>query len=151
MRRYAAVGSAAAGTNVTISEIVAVGATTRARIYDLWVSCSGAPASPGVTSTFNLIRLTASGTPTTTVTPRALDPGDPASLMSMEVGTFSAQTKTASSSMLDLAVNQHATVRWVAVPDGEMVIPATTDNCIGLESIASGGTLTIVSTFHWLE
>lgn len=149
MRRYAADGNAAAGTNLTIAEVLAVGNTTRARIYDLVIGSDATPAD--VATKFNIIRGTVSGTPTTTVTPRALDPGDPASLMSAKVGTFTGQTKTATSSLLNVSLNQRATFRWVSVPDGEMIIPATTDNWIGLESLASGGTPSIGVTFHWLE
>lgn len=149
MRRYAADGQTAAGTNLTIAALVAVGATIRARIYDLIIGSDASPAD--VATEFNLIRGTVSGTPTTTVTPRALDPGDPASLMSLEVGTFTGQTKTANSSLMNIALNQRATFRWVAVPDGELVIPAAADNWIGLESIASGGTPNINASFMWQE
>lgn len=149
MRRYSADGQAAAGTNLTIAELVANGATTRARIYDIMIGSDATPAD--VATEFNLIRGTVSGAPTTTVTPRALDPSDPASLMSLEVGTFTGQTKTANSSLMNIALNQRATFRWVAVPDGEIVIPAAADNWVGLESIASGGTPNINVTFHWLE
>lgn len=149
MRRYAADGQAAAGTNLTIAAVTALGTTTRARIYDFVVGSDATPAD--VATEFNLIRGTVGGTPTTQVTPRALDPGDPASLMILEVGTFTGQTKTANSSLMNVALNQRATYRWVAVPDGELVIPAATDNWIGLESIASGGTPNTNVTFHWQE
>lgn len=149
MRRYSADGNAAAGTNVTIAEIVAVGATTRARIYDIIIGSDTVPAD--VATKFNIIRGTVSGTPTTTVVPRALDPGDPASLMSGRIGTFSGQTKTATSSLLNISLNQRAAFRWVATPDGEIVIPATTDNWVGLESIGSGGVPNITVTFSWQE
>lgn len=149
MRRYAADGQALAGTNLTIAEVVAVGSTVRARIYDIIIGSDAAPADNG--GEYNVIRGTVSGTPTTTVVPRALDPGDPASLMSLEVGTFSGQTKTANSALLNIALNQRATFRWVAVPDGELVTPATTDNWIGLESIGNSGTPNTNVTFHWQE
>jgi hypothetical protein len=148
MRRYAASGKAAAGSNLTIAELVAVGATIRSRIYDILVSSDAAPADLAIECSF--IRGTVSGTPTSTVTPRALDPADPASLMSLEVGTFTGQTKTSNSSLLDFALNQRATFRWVSVPDGELVIPATADNWIGLETLNAGTPSTKV-TFHWQE
>lgn len=149
MRRYAADGQTAAGTTLTIAAVTALGSTIRARIYDFIVGSDATPAD--VATEFNLIRGTVGGTPTTSVTPRALDPGDPASLMVLEVGTFTAQTKTANSSLLNIGLNQRATFRWVAVPDGEFVIPATTDNWIGLESIASGGTPNVNASFAWQE
>lgn len=148
MRRFAADGQTAAGTNLTIAELVAA-TTARASIYDIIISSDATPAD--VATEFNIIRGTVSGTPTTTVTPRALDPADAASALSLEVGTFSGQTKTANSSLLNIALNQRATFRWVAVPDGEFIVPATSDNWVGLESIASGGTPNINASFHWQE
>jgi hypothetical protein len=149
MRRYSGSGNTNAGTNLTIGEMVAVGNTTRARIYDIFIGSDATPAD--VATKFRVIRGTVSGTAASTFTPTAPDPGDPASLMSFKVGTFTGQSKTASSQLLEIALNQRATVRWVAVPDSELVSPATTDNWIGLESIASGGTPTISVTFLWQE
>jgi hypothetical protein len=149
MRRYSGSGSAAAGTNLTIAEILAVGTTTRARIYDIIVGSDATPAD--IADKFRIIRGTVSGTGTTTFVPTALDPADPASLMSCKLGTFSGQTKTANSQLLEIALNQRATFRWVAVPDSELIIPATADNWVGLESIASGGTPNINCCFLWQE
>src|SRR3979490_383820 len=103
MRRYSQGGNTPAGTNLTIAEVLAVGATTRARIYDIIVGSDATPVD--VATKFNVIRGTVSGTGTA-VTPNTLDPGDPASLMSVKVGTFVTQTKTANSSLLNFALNQ---------------------------------------------
>jgi hypothetical protein len=148
MRRYSVDGQTAAGTNLTILEVIAA-TTTRGRIYDIIIGSDATPAD--VATEFNIIRGTVSGTGTSTPTARALDPGDPAALITAKVGTFSGQTKTANTSLLNIALNQRATFRWVAVPDGEIVIPATSDNWVGLESIASGGTPNINATFSWQE
>lgn len=147
-RRYAVEGQTAAGTNLTILEVVAA-TTTRGWIYDIIIGSDATPAD--VATEFNIIRGTISGTGSSTPTPRALDPGNPAALLSAKVGTFSGQTKTANSAMLNIALNQRATFRWVAVPDSEIVIPATSDNWVGLESIASGGTPNINCTMMWQE
>jgi hypothetical protein len=148
MRRYSVDGQTAAGTNLTILEVIAA-TTTRGRIYDIVIGSDATPAD--VATEFNLIRGTVSGTGTSTPTGRALDPADPAALITAKVGTFTGQTKTANTSMLNIALNQRATFRWVAVPDGEIVIPATADNWVGLESIASGGTPNVNATFSWQE
>lgn len=147
MRRYTADGQTAAGTTLTILEIIA-GTTTRGRIYDLIVGSDAAPADNA--GEYNVIRGTVSGTGTG-VTPRALDPADPAALLTAKQGTFTGQTKTANSSLLNIPLNQRATFRWVAAPDGELVIPATSDNWVGLESIANSATPNTNVTFHWLE
>ena len=148
MRRYSVDGQTAAGTTLTILEVIAA-TTTRGRIYDIIIGSDAPPAD--VATEFNIIRGTVSGTGTTSPTGRALDPGDPAALITAKVGTFTGQTKTSNSALLNIALNQRATFRWVAVPDGEIVIPATSDNWVGLESIASGGTPNINATFFWQE
>lgn len=147
MRRYSIVHQTPAGTNLTILALVAA-TTTRGRIYDIVIGSDATPAD--VATEFNLIRGTVSGTGTA-VTPRALDPADPAALLAGEGGTFTGQTKTANSDMLQIGLNQRNTFRWVAAPEGEIVVPATSDNWVGLESIASGGTPNINCTIHYLE
>ena len=137
----------ASGTNLTILCIVGV-STRRYWTKDLWVSSSSAPGD--TTSELNVIRGTVSGTGTG-VTPRILDPGNPAALTAGEGGTFTGQTKTASSSLLDISVNQRATVRWMAYPEGELVGPATSDNWIGVESIANASVPVINCTIHYME
>lgn len=146
-RKYAVPHQTAAGTNLTILALVAA-TTTRGRIYDIVIGSDATPAD--VATEFNMIRGTVSGTGSA-VTPRALDPGEPAALLAGEGGTFSGQTKTSNSDMLNIALNQRATFRWVAAPDSEIVVPATTDNWVGLESIASGGTPNINTVFHYEE
>jgi len=146
-RKYAVEGQTAAGTNLTILELIAA-ATTRGWLYDILIGSDATPAD--VASEFNIIRGTVSGTGASSPTPRALDPGNPAALLSAKVGA-TANTKTANSALLNIALNQRATFRWVAAPGGEIVVPITSDNWVGLESIASGGTPNINATFHWEE
>lgn len=147
MRKYAIEHQTAAGSTLTILQLVAA-TTTRGWIYDILIGSDATPAD--VATEFNVIRGTVSGTGTA-VTPRALDPGNPAALLAGEGGTFTGQTKTANSAMLNIALNQRATFRWVAAPGGEIVVPATSDNWVGVESIASGGTPNINCTIHFEE
>lgn len=147
MRRYSASGNTPAGTNLTILQVQGV-ATTRGRIYDIIIGSDQAPAD--IATKFRLIRGTVLGTGTP-FTPTALDPGDPAALLSAQQGTFTTQTKTANSQMLEVALNQRATFRWVAVPDSEIVVPANATNFVAVESVSSGGTPTISATVLWQE
>jgi len=147
MRRYTSPAATAAGSNLTILEVIA-STSTRIRIYDMIVGSSASPAD--VATDFNVIRGTVSGSGTS-VTPRKIDSADPSALATSQQGTFTGQTKTSNSSIMDLALNQRATFRWIAPQDGELVVPATSDNWIGLESIASGGTPTINASMYWQE
>lgn len=147
-RKYSIGHQTAAGTTLTIMQLNAAATTTRAYIYDLLVGSDATPAD--IATEFNMIRGTVSGTGTA-ITPVALDPAMPAAIFAGEGGTFSGQTKTANTILLMLALNQRATFRWVAAPGGELVVPATSDNWVGLESIASGGTPNINAGFHYEE
>lgn len=148
-RRYSIIGETPAGTTLTILQAVGV-TTTRAWINDIIIgSDSNTPAD--VATEFQVIRGTVSGTGTG-VTPKSFDPSHPASLLTgCERGTFSGQTKTASSGMLMIALNQRATFRWVALEGSEIIVPHVADEWVGLESIASGGTNNQNATIAWIE
>ena len=78
-----------------------------------------------------LQRYTAAGT-STAVTPTALDPGDPAATSTAGQNHSVEPTYTASLILFHLALNQRATHRWIADPNGPIVIPATANNGVGL-------------------
>ena len=147
-RAYAVTHETAAGTNLTILALVNPGTAARGWIYDIIIGSDATPAD--LAGQFDVIRGTVSGTGTG-VTARALDGANPAGTIAPEGGTFTGQTKTANSALLSVGLNQRATFRWVAAPNGEMVIPATTDNWVGVESIGHGGTPNINVTMHWTE
>lgn len=147
MRRYSASRVTPAGSTLTILQLEGK-TTTRGWLYDILVGSDATPAD--VATRLQVIRGTGLGTGTG-VTPQALDPGNPAALLSVQGGTFTGQTKTANSQMLEFALNQRATFRWVAVPDGEIVVPATATAFVGLESVSSGGTPNQDATFSWAE
>jgi hypothetical protein len=148
-RKYAVEGQAAAGTNVTILTLVDA-TTTRGFLYDMLIGSDATPAD--IATEYNLLRFTAAGTAGSSPTGRALDPGNPAALITAGAGVFSAEpTYTANSAMLNIALNQRATFRWVASPGGEIVLPVTSANGIGLRSIASGATPNTNCTMHWEE
>ena len=145
---YAIEGQTAAGTNLTILELVSPGTTRRAWINYILIGSDASPAD--VATEFNVIRGTVSGTGTA-VTPRKLDPAETAAIFTAERGTFTGQTKTSDSAMLNIALNQRSTFQWYAAPGKEIVVPATADNWVGIESIASGGTPNINATIHFAE
>ena len=144
---YAVEGQTAAGTTLTILALVSPGTTRRAWITYILIGSDATPAD--VATEFNMIRGIVSGTGTS-VTPRPFDPAETAAIMTCERGTFTGQTKTASSAMLNIALNQKSTFQWYARKQG-IVVPAVADNWVGLESIASGGTPNINATFTFEE
>jgi len=138
MERYHGHASCAVGTTKALINLFRVAATptSRAKIYEIILGCSQAPADAG--TKFRVLRTTAVGTENDGFTPVNLDPAGPASASDFGRGAFGVEpTKTANSELLLLSVNQRATIRWVAAPKGELVLPATQSNGACVESASS--------------
>jgi len=147
-RRYSASGT---DTNTAATTMFGVtsAATIRPAIYELVIGSVASPADNAWE--FILGRYTAAGT-STSFTPVALDPPDPASLASSGFNHSVEPTYTANAYLLRIAGNQRAAVRWVAAPGGELRMPATAANGIGCLSNAVGGSAVAMSfTTHWEE
>ena len=122
--------------------------TTRAEVYDFTVGSDATPAD--VALQFVAQRFTVSGTGTA-VTPRPLDLDAPAALVTAEENHTIEPTYTADLILWRIAANQRATYRWVAAPDGELMIPATADSGIGWTTIAASGTPNCILNVHHAE
>jgi len=134
-RRY---GFSGAVTGAAAKSIAGVVGTTAVRpwIYDLMISSVATPADNA--SEWQVRRFTAAGT-ASTATAQALDSGDPAAVSTSNI-TYTVEPTYSTGSLLDLAHNQRATVRWVAAPGSELIGPASATNGIGVQCIAVGGT-----------
>jgi len=134
-RRYSIDGQ---DTNTASTSILGLtsAATVRPMIYDLILGSDAAPADNA--AEYVLQRYTAAGT-ATAVTPQALDPGDPSALASAGEAHTVEPTYTANAIMLQFATNQRATFRWVAAPGGEIKLPATAANGVGIKVIGIAG------------
>ncbi|MBA2706340.1 MAG: hypothetical protein H0U59_00865 [Gemmatimonadaceae bacterium] len=149
-KRYASTGqdAACAASPGTTALTVVSAATVRPELYDVVTGYSGTPADNALR--FQLMRFTAAGT-VTAVVAIALDPADPAALATSGENASVEPTYTAASELLDIALNQRATFRWVAAPNGELVAPATAANGIGSRSFHASYTGANEVTFHWNE
>lgn len=147
-RRYAIDGQ---DTNTAGTSILGLtsASTVRPKIYDLVVGSDATPADNA--AEYVLQRYTAAGT-ATSVTPKALDPGDPAALASAGEAHTVEPTYTADAIMLQWAQNQRATFRWVAAPMGEIILPSTAANGVGLQVIGiAGSAVNTNATIHYEE
>lgn len=133
-RRYGFSGSITSAATKTIWGIAGTSAV-RPEIYDLLISSNASPADNS--SEWQALRFTAAGT-STAVTPEKLDTGDPAAT-GVCGKNHSVEPTYASVPLLDVALNQRATFRWVAAPGSELVSPATAANGIGFQCIAIAG------------
>jgi hypothetical protein len=147
-RRYSIDGSRAV-SNPTKTLLGLTSATTiRPFIYDLVLGASAAPADNAVT--FFIQRYTAAGT-ATAVVPAALDPADPVATAGAGQNHTVEPTYTAGLILFHLALNQRASHRWIADPNGPMTLPATANNGAGLYPVNSSFTGTVDGTLHYAE
>ena len=147
-RRYSIDGAqAVASPTDSVLGLVATSAV-RPEIYDIIFGCSAAPADTAIQ--WLMRRFTAAGT-ATAVTPNALDPGDPSATATAGENHTAEPTYTANSELMNLVANQRSTQRWVAAPGGEMKLPATAANGIGIEPTHSSFTGSVETTVHFLE
>ena len=148
-RNYYVNGSCTAGTNKTAVELVTA-TTVRAKIYEIMVGCSAAPASQA--AAWHLQRHTGtSGGSTTTQTPALLDPADPVSLLAAKVNLSAEATYTAGQVVWELALNQQATFDWKANPGREFTLAASATAGAGLKTSTSTGTAVHQGSLYWEE
>jgi hypothetical protein len=115
--------------------------------WDFGSAAGAAPVDQNYQIRFK--RQTTSGT-WTSQTPVALDSADPAAVC--VGGIASTAAGTAGSVLMVVGVNARAGFRWVAIPDSEIIVPATASNGIILEySAISGGTDINAATILYQE
>ena len=133
-RRYGFSGSITGAASKTVAGVAGT-AAVRPQLYDLIVSSNATPADNS--SEWQLLRFTAAGT-STSVTPEKVDSGDPAAT-AVCGKNHTVEPTYSTVPLLDFAVNQRATFRWVAAPNSEIVAPATAANGFGLQCQGVGG------------
>ena|SRR3990167_210746 len=147
-RRYSIDGAqAVASPTDTVLGLTST-AAIRPRIYDVIFGSSATPADNALN--WLLQRYTAAGT-ATSVTPAPLDPADPAATATAGQNHTAEPTYTAGAVLLDISANQRSTQRWVASPGGELVLPATAANGIGVQPVHTSFTGSVEATMHYEE
>jgi len=116
----------------------------RGKFYDVIVGSEAAPADNAFLYIFQ--RCTALGT-STSVTPSQIDPADAATESDAGENHTVEPTYTANLILLALPLNQRATFRWVAPPEGSLVYPATASNGIGVATPTSSAVAITASIY----
>ena len=119
----------------------------RFEIYDLVVGSEAAAADNPFL--YVLQRCTTAGT-STAVVPQALDPADAATEMDTGENHSAEPTYTAAQILLEIALNQRATFRWIATEGGRLIAPATASNGIGIATPTSAAVV-ITAQAHVCE
>lgn len=93
-----------------------------------------------------LQRCTTAGT-RTSVTPQLLDPADAALVTTAGENHTVEPTYTASAFVDGIPLNQRGTFAWFPAPGGEIVVPATANNGVGISTPTSGA-VAVTATVH---
>lgn len=148
--RYNGFSNATNTVSTTVPMFNLVGATSRRlRIYDFVVGSDATPADAACKYSFR--RTSARGTQSASVVATALDPADPTAVGLYDTAWSGNPTITASSDLLQIPMNQRATFRWIAVPGGELLVPATSGAGIALMSAVASATANYAFSTHWEE
>lgn len=145
-RNYSISGTAAVASPTKTLLGLTGGTTIRPVVYDLVVGSTATPADNALE--FILQRCTTTGT-RTSITPAALDSADPASIATAGQAHSAEPTYTSGAILLDLAMNQRATQRWVPSPGREIKLPATASNGVGLQPVHASFTGNVTATMHF--
>lgn len=150
MAKFSALMQRTASTTLAVGALTAAAASPRrAKVYDILVGSEATPADNSFLWQFQ--RCTTAGTAGSAVTPQSLDPADTlASTIVCGQAHSVNPTLTANAFLLSLGLNQRASFRWVAAPGGELMIPATASNGIGIIT-PTAGLVAVSVTAHFDE
>src|SRR5262245_29561866 len=134
----------------TITHVSAATASLRrARVQDILVGTTGLPNTTDCAVQYQTVRTSTSIGTGTNATPTPLDLANAAS---DTVGTVNhtAEPGTIGANLLDIALNQRASQRWVAAPGSELYLPATNLSGIGVRAWSTNyaSTVTVAMLFE---
>ncbi len=146
--RYAAVGTVTPVTAAPDSMLALNGvALTRGRIYDLGFGSTGTPADNA--TQWKVRRSITDVAVGAAVVETPLDSDGPASQIIAISDVTTEPTYT--DEIIDIGLNQRASWRWVAAPEGEIIVPANAVSAIGIEPTQASGGVDATGYIHWLE
>lgn len=150
-RKYSVSGNATCTQSATLPLITLIStANIRPKISDIVLGSGASPVDQQ--GRFILQRCTTTGTPGSSITPQALDPGDPVAQATSGLAVFSVgPTLTANAILLMLAGAMRATLRWVAKDGHEIVLPATASNGVALVPVQVSAAWDLGMVFHYSE
>lgn len=150
MGKYATKMQRTASLTLSVGNITAPAASMRRiKIYDLTFGSEGAPVDAAFLWTGQ--RCSTTGTRTTVSHLGPLDPAEAACVATVGENHTVEPTYTANTIMLDEPINQKATYRWVAIPGGEIVIPATANAGVGFFTPVATNLASVTARAHFEE
>ena len=146
MKAYCASGDVTGGANTTLIAIHNT-ASRRAKLLQIIIGCSGAPADNA--AKFALRKATAADGTSSAGTEHAADGVEGAPVIVATVN-YSAEPTYAAGNVVEISLNQRATIVWNAPLGAEPAVDVATTNGLGLQMVA-GPALAYNATFVWDE
>lgn len=149
MAKYAVELNRTASASLSVGSITSDATTPRRlKLYEMIL---GSEATPGdFAFLWQLQRCTDAGT-STSVTPRPLDPADAAALFDSGENHTVDPTVSAGVILSSIPLNQRATIRWAALPGGEIVVPATASNGLAVRTPTAGALVAVTAMLYVSE
>ncbi|GAC1502139.1 MAG: hypothetical protein NVS1B6_08650 [Steroidobacteraceae bacterium] len=152
-RTYAATAASVTNTaSSTLPSITLIGTSSiKPRLFRYKISSPATVADNSVA--YQIQRCTTTGTVGSSVTPQALDPGDPAAGCTVGLAIFSVgPTLTAGAIVDSISINLRAWYEFQAAPTKEIVIPASASNGLAWMPISlSGAAYANAFALYWEE
>ncbi len=146
--RYAAVGIVTPVTSAPDSMLALNGvATVRGYIYDLGFGSTGTPADNA--TQWRVARSNTAVAVGAAVTATPLDVSAPSEQI-IPIADVTTEPGYADI-FIDIGLNQRASWRWVAAPEGEIQVPADATSSVGIEPTQASGGVDATGYIHWLE
>lgn len=131
----------------------ATGAATLKRgwIYEWEVGADGAPNATDCAIVYDWVRTSTAGTGVASV-PNPLDTADTAAGLICNINSSAEPTVTANTSLMNIALNQRNSQRWIARDEkSAMIIPATNLVGIGVRALSTTYAATVLVTEMFAE
>jgi hypothetical protein len=150
MGQFAAFNNKTNTVSATVPMWNLVGGTARRlKLNDIIIGCDAAPADQAVKHA--LLRTSARGTQTSTVTPNPLDPADHAASGLFDTAWSADPTITANSTLLQIPQNQRASFRHQVNEGREFIIPAVSGAGIAMLSVVATAAANYAWSVFWAE
>lgn len=149
MAKFAVEMNRTASLTLPVGSVTVDGTTARRfKIFDIYVSSEATPQD----SIFQWrgFAVTAAGT-STGVTPAPLDRSDTVAALTDAGENHTIDATPSGGAVFALGLNQRAAFRWVAVPGGELVAPATTNNGFALYTPVASALIVVTAMVHFEE
>lgn len=127
-----------AGTQVLLYAATGAATLKRGWIWEWEVGADGAPNSTDCAIVYDWVRTSTAGTGVASI-PNPLDIADTAAGLTCNLNTSAEPTVTANTGLMNIALNQRNSQRWIARDEkSAMIIPAT--NLVGIACRALSAT-----------